>query len=47
MILIFELSEDMGALDVGGRHSIWALYRDSEEEYKFDALWTTRRVIFK
>jgi hypothetical protein len=44
--LDFGLSEDMEALDVGGRHLgtqgiRCGVYEDDEGEYKLDDLWTT------
>ena len=45
----FGLSEDMEALDVGGRHLgshniQHGLYERDEEEYKLDDLWMTTIV---
>ena len=47
--LDFGLSEDMEALDVGGRHLgsqgiQRGLYEDDEEEYELDDFWTTAVV---
>ena len=45
----FGLSEDMEALDLGGRHLgnqgiQHELYEDDEEEYELDGFWTTTNV---
>ena len=49
--LDFGLSEDMEALDVGGRHLgtqgiRCGLYEDDEEEYKLGDLWTTTTLVW-
>ena len=45
-ILDFGLSEDVEALDLGGRHlgsqgNQRGLYEDDEEEHELDDFWTT------